>query len=153
MIKNRRDFYAGLMFMIFGLAFMILSQQYSMGTASKMGPAYFPTILGGILAFLGLIVLIGSVRENAEKFTVQPFQMDIILYILGAVGLFAAALGPFKLGFIVALLALILVSSRASHEFSWRDTSISIVVLSIASYLIFILGLQLQLPVLPKFFG
>jgi hypothetical protein len=150
-IKNTRDFYSGLMFIIFGAVFILLSLQYGMGTASKMGPAYFPTILGGLLAGLGLIVLIGSLSKNAPELKVEAFQFDILGYILGGVALFAALLVPG--GFVVALLALIFVSSKASHEFSLRDTLVSVVVLAIASYLVFILGLQLQMPSWPKFLG
>jgi hypothetical protein len=150
-IKNTRDFYAGLMFMIFGAVFIIFSQQYNMGSASKMGPAYFPTILGGILVGLGLMVLIGSLSKNAPELKVETFQFDIIAYLLGAVALFASLLVPG--GFVVALLALIFVSSKASHEFSFKATAISVVVLAIASYLVFIKGLQLQMPTWPKFLG
>jgi Tripartite tricarboxylate transporter TctB family len=150
-IKNTRDFYAGLMFIIFGAVFIVFSQQYTMGSASKMGPAYFPTILGGILVVLGLIVLIGSVSKNAVELKVEKFEFDIIVYLLGSVALFAGLLVPG--GFVVALLALIFISSKASHEFSLKDTSISVVVLAIASYLVFIKGLQLQMPSWPKFLG
>ncbi len=150
-IKNTRDFYAGLMFIIFGAIFIVLSLQYTMGTASKMGPAYFPTILGGILVGLGSIVLIGSLAKSAPELKVEKFQLDIIVYLLGSVAVFAALLVPG--GFVAALLGLIFISSKASHEFSLRDTSISVVVLAIASYLVFIKGLQLQMPSWPKFLG
>ena len=150
-VKNRRDFYAGIMFMLFGITFVGMSQLYTIGSASKMGPGYFPTILGGLLFMLGLIVFVGAFGKNAETLTVEKFQFDISLYLLGGVGLFAVALGP--LGFILAITLLIFVSSKASHEFSLKDTAISIVVLLISSYLVFILGLQLQMPVFPKFFG
>ena len=150
-VKNRRDFYAGIMFMLFGIIFVGLSQLYQIGTASKMGPGYFPTILGGLLFILGLIVFVGAFGKNAETLSVEKFQFDISLYLLGGVALFAVALGP--LGFVLAIALLILVSSKASHEFSIKDTAISIVVLLISSYLVFILGLQLQMPVFPKIFS
>lgn len=150
-IKNTRDFYAGLMFIIFGAIFIVLSLQYTMGTASKMGPAYFPAILGGILVGLGSIVLFGSMSKSAPELKVEKFELDIIGYLLGSVAVFAALLVPG--GFVAALLGLIFISSKASHEFSLRDTSISVVVLAIASYLVFIKGLQLQMPSWPKFLG
>ncbi len=150
-IKNRRDFYAGIMFIIFGLGFLGFSMQYEMGTAAKMGPAYFPAVLGGILAILGLVIAFNSTASSASQRTVEPFDLPIIAYILGSIILFASALT--QLGFVVALIGLISVASRASHEFKWRDTLISMIVLAIASYLIFVKGLQLQLPVWPKFLG
>jgi hypothetical protein len=148
-IKNRRDFYAGIMFLIFGLVFFGLAYEYQMGTAAKMGPAYFPKVLGGILAVLGLIILFGAFSLKAQKLNVEKFDIPISGYILGSIILFALALN--YLGFVAALIILIFVASRASHEFKLRDTLISMVVLAIASYGIFILGLQLQMPVWPKF--
>src|SRR5258708_21307190 len=60
-VKSPKDFWAGLMFMGFGLFFTVWAViYYQMGTAVRMGPAYFPTVLGGMLAVLGLIVLLGS---------------------------------------------------------------------------------------------
>ncbi len=49
-IRNKRDFWSGMMFLIIGLLFVLLSRQYQLGTAAKMGPGYFPTVLGGLLA-------------------------------------------------------------------------------------------------------
>ena len=57
-IKNHRDFWAGLLFIVTGVLFMVLSRQYQLGTAAKMGPGYFPTILGGLMALLGLLVML-----------------------------------------------------------------------------------------------
>jgi len=59
-IRNQKDFWAGLMFLAFGLGFAILALNYQMGTAVRMGPAYFPTVLGGLMALLGAIVLLRS---------------------------------------------------------------------------------------------
>lgn len=59
-IRNQKDFWAGLMFLAFGLGFAIIARNYQMGTAVRMGPAYFPTVLGGLMAVLGAIVLVRS---------------------------------------------------------------------------------------------
>jgi Tripartite tricarboxylate transporter TctB family len=150
-IKNRRDFYAGIMFFLFGVGFLALSMQYQMGTAAKMGPAYFPAVLGGMLAILGAIIIFGSATTKAAVQTVEKFDLGLSGYIIISIVLFGIALN--YLGFVAALIVLILVSSKASHEFSLRDSMISMVVLAIASYLIFIKGLQLQMPVWPKFLG
>jgi hypothetical protein len=150
-IKNRRDFYAGIMFLLFGIGFLGLSLQYQMGTAAKMGPAYFPAVLGGMLAVLGAIIFFGSMGKKAQTLAVEKFDLGLSGYIVISIILFGVALN--YLGFIAALIVLILVSSKASHEFKLRDTLISMVVLAIASYFIFIWGLQLQMPVWPKFLG
>jgi hypothetical protein len=148
-VRNHHDMWSGVMFGAFGLSFMALSQQYQMGSAAKMGPAYFPTVLGGLMTILGLAISAGSVRATATEGRITPIGWrEIVLVVLGVV-LFSAALNP--LGVVIALIILIFVSAAASHEFSVRDTTIATVVLLIMSYLTFVKGLELQFPVWPAF--
>jgi len=51
-IKNPEDFWAGIMFLGFGVLAVYISQDYPMGTAMRMGPGYFPTYLGALLIVL-----------------------------------------------------------------------------------------------------
>ena len=75
-ITNGKDFWAGLMFIVFGLAFMVKAQDYAMGTSVRMGPAYFPTVLGGLLAVLGAAVLALAFVSKAENpLKVFPFNL------------------------------------------------------------------------------
>src|SRR5262245_21591608 len=75
-ITNGKDFWAGLMFIAFGLAFMYKAQDYAMGTSVRMGPAYFPTVLGGMLAVLGAIVLFRAfVTRSEATLRVFPFRL------------------------------------------------------------------------------
>jgi putative tricarboxylic transport membrane protein len=75
-VTNGKDFWAGLMFMGFGLGFMWVSQNYPMGTAVRMGPAYFPTVLGGILIVLGAVVFFRAfVSKMEEPLRVFPFRL------------------------------------------------------------------------------
>ncbi len=146
-IKNHRDFWAGLLFIVTGVLFMVLSRQYQLGTAAKMGPGYFPTILGGLMALLGLLVMLPSFK--GPKVEVSKIDIRMILFVLVAVAVFALALP--KLGMIVAVFLLILISSLASHEFNLKTTLISAVVLLAFSWLVFVKGLELQFPFLPTF--
>lgn len=66
-IKAPKDFWAGLMFMGFGLGFLMVAQSYRMGTAIRMGPGYFPSVLGAMLAVLGLVVFAGSFVTTGSK--------------------------------------------------------------------------------------
>jgi hypothetical protein len=78
-IKAPKDFWAGLMFIGVGLFFMIWAMtHYQMGTAVRMGPAYFPTMLGGLLAFLGVLVLI-------ESFTMEGAPLALPFNIVDAI--------------------------------------------------------------------
>ena len=65
-IRNQRDFWAGVLFIVTGIIFMVLSRQYNVGTSAKMGPGFFPMALGGLMAILGVMVLIPSVLKSCK---------------------------------------------------------------------------------------
>jgi hypothetical protein len=75
-VTNGKDFWAGLMFMSFGLGFMFVSRDYAMGSAVRMGPAYFPVVLGGMLTVLGAVVFFRAfVSKTEEPIRVFPFRL------------------------------------------------------------------------------
>ncbi len=148
-IRNHRDFWAGVLFIVTGLLFMVLSRQYQLGTAAKMGPGYFPTILGGMMALLGLMILAGAMGSRAQELRVEKVDLKSNFLVLLAVAVYAATLP--SLGFIVSLVLLIVISSIASHEFNLKTTLISSVVLLVFSWLVFVKGLELQFQFLPTF--
>ena len=79
-IRNGKDFWAGLMFLGMGLGFMIVSRNYAMGNAVRMGPAYFPTVLGGLMAILGAIIFLRSVFSKIEhSLAVFPFRWVMLV--------------------------------------------------------------------------
>lgn len=146
-IKNPKDFWAGLMFIAFGLFFLIASGNYQMGSAVRMGPAYFPTVLGGLMAVLGAIVLLQSVIFEGEK--VPKLSFKPIFYISLSLILFGYLLKP--LGFILSLTVLVFVSAFGGHEFRAKEVGILTVVLVICSVLVFVKGLTLPFPLWPEF--
>ena len=147
-IKAPRDFWAGLMFIAFGLFFLIVAQMnYQMGTAVRMGPGYFPTVLGGMLAVLGAVVLFGSLAMEGPP--VGKFHFRPLLFILASSLAFAYLLKP--LGLIFASAALIFISAFGGHEFKWKEVAILTVVLVIFSVLVFVKGLTLPFPICPSF--
>lgn len=148
-IRNHRDFWSGVLFIVTGVLFVLLSRQYTLGSAAKMGPGYFPTILGALMAILGLMILIPSLGGRGPEVKVAKVDFKAIGWILLAVVLYAATLP--SLGFIVSLFVLIMVSSFASHEFRLRTALLSSVVLLVFSWLVFVKGLELQFPFLPVF--
>jgi hypothetical protein len=86
-ITNGKDFWAGVMFIAFGLGFMIVARNYAMGNAVRMGPAYFPTALGGILVVLGAVVFLRAfVSKVGHPLRVFPFRLWYVLVgvVLGA---------------------------------------------------------------------
>jgi hypothetical protein len=148
-IRNYRDFWSGVLFIATGVLFMVLSRQYNLGTAAKMGPGYFPTILGGLMAALGVLIMLPAFSSKGPEVRVDKMDLRSIVLILVAVAVYAATLP--KLGFIVSLFLLIMISSFASHEFKLTTSLISAVVLLVFSWLVFVKGLELQFPFLPTF--
>ena len=148
-IKNPRDFWSGALFIAFGAFFAGFAQQYDMGTAQRMGPAYFPTILGGLLFVLGAAIGLKGLAAETIDGQIEPLHPGPIAWVLGAVVAFAALLQP--AGLVVALLTLIGVSSFGSHEFKARDTALLALGLCALVLLVFIKGLGLTIPVWPVF--
>jgi putative tricarboxylic transport membrane protein len=144
-IRAPKDFWAGLMFIAFGVGFVWVAQNYQMGTSVRMGPAYFPTMLGGILAVIGLAILIQSLITAGGpvgKFYFRP----LILIVLATV-LFGILLKP--LGLVLSLAVLVGVGAFGGFEFRWKEVAILYVVLAVFSVLVFVKGLGLPIPVWP----
>lgn len=148
-IRSQKDFASGLMFILVGFGFSWVARGYSMGTAAKMGPGYFPFWLGVVLAVLGVLVLIGSLSSKGEGDELARWDIKLLLWILGSVVLFGLLLKP--LGMVLSVIVLVLVSSMASHEFTWRGAILNTIVLVLISMGAFVYGINLQMPVWPAF--
>ena len=149
-IKSQRDFWSGLMFIVVGIAFSWGATAYSFGSSARPGPGYFPFGLGIILALLGAIVLFKALTievEGGDQIGDWPIKQ--LLLILGAVVLFGLVLP--RLGMAISLPVLIGVASLASGEFHWKEVLFNAVVLTIGSWLVFIKGLALTIPLWPTF--
>ncbi len=114
-IKAPRDFWAGLMFIGFGGFFMLWAlTHYQMGTAVRMGPAYFPTMLGGLLVFLGILVLIESFAMAGPPLTL-PFNLvhlvlGVLLYF--ALGWILKRAGSAEYAILLGTIALVVLTVR-----------------------------------------
>jgi hypothetical protein len=151
-IKSERDFWSGLMFLVVGIGFAWGASNYSFGTSARPGPGYFPFGLGILLAVLGAMVLFKALTietEDGEK--VGHFAWKPLIVILVAVAIFGVILP--RLGLLISLPLLVAISSWASDEFSWRATVINAVLLTAMSWVIFVKGLSLTIPVLPTIAG
>lgn len=162
LIKSQKDFFAGLMFTVVGTAFALGAQNYTVGTAARMGPGYFPMLLGILLGVLGFFIIISSVlRRNPppDGDPVGVWAWRPLLLVLAAnfafgillVGL--PSLGIPSMGIIIAIYALTLIASLAGHEFTVKGALALATVLAAGSYLVFIKSLNLVLPVWPSFLG
>ena len=147
-IKNPQDFWAGLMFMAFGLFFVVVAlMNYQMGSAVRMGPAYFPVVLGGLLVVLGLIVVFNSLVVAGPA--VAKFNFRPLIFIAASSLAFAYLLKPLGLAF--ASVALVFISAYGGHEFKWKEVAVLSVVLVFFSVLVFVEGLVLPFPICPSF--
>jgi len=148
-IKSPKDFWAGLMFIGFGLFFLIGAGNYRLGSAARMGPGYFPTMLGGLLAAIGGIVFFRSLVAKGEKVAAIPLRL-LFLITLSLLG-FGYLLQP--IGLVLALVVLIVLSAWAGHEFRLREVLLLSCVLVVLSVAVFAKGLRLPFPLWPKFPG
>ena len=149
-IKSQRDFWSGLMFVAIGLGFAWGATNYNFGSSARPGPGFFPFGLGLLMATLGAVVLFKAlVVETEDGEPIGPWAFRPLLIIMGSVGLFGFTLP--LLGMAVALPILIVMCSLAGDEFHWKDAIVSVVVLTLGSWLIFIKGLSLVIPLWPKF--
>ncbi len=144
-IRSSKDFYAALLFIAIAMAVIWLSQNYSFGTAQRMGPGYFPVILGVLLALLGMGILGQALTINRPPVT--RFALKPLLLVLGAVAAFALLVQ--SAGLVVSTVVLLFVSALAGHEFRFREVLTMVVLLATASTAVFAVGLQLQFKVWP----
>jgi len=147
-IKGPKEFWAGLMFIAFGLFFLAWAlANYQMGSAVRMGPAYFPSVLGGLLAVLGAFVLIDAFVEEGPKVSRFHFR-PLIMILLGCLA-FAYTLKP--LGLVGATALLVFIGAFGGNEFKLREVAILYFVLVIFSVLVFVKGLTLPFSIWPAF--
>ena len=158
MIKSQKDFFSGLMFTLVGGAFAWGATNYNIGTGARMGPGYFPLLLGIFLAVLGAFITFYSLVEHTEDGEpVGKFAWKPIVYILGANLIFGVLLGGLPsiglppMGLIAAIYALVIVASKAGETFNLKEVLILATVLAMGSYVAFIWALKLQMPVWPAF--
>ena len=149
-IKSQKDFWSGLMFVAVGLGCAWGATNYSFGTSARPGPAYFPFGLGVLLAIMGALVWFASITvETEDGDPIGSIAWKPLIIITGSVVMFGFILP--KLGMILSLPLLILVSALAGDEFHWKDALLNIAVLTLGSWLVFIKGLSLVIPLWPSF--
>jgi len=157
-IKSQKDFWSGLMFMAVGIAFAWGATNYTIGEGSRMGPGYFPLMLGILLTALGaFIVFEAMVVETEDGEPIGKWAWKPLGFIIGSNVLFGVLLGGLPrfgipaMGLIVAIYGLTFVAAMAGGEFKWKEVIILATVLAIGSYLAFIVLLNLQFQVWPTF--
>jgi hypothetical protein len=157
-IKSQADFYSGLLFIVLGVAFAWGATNYNVGDAARMGPGYFPLLLGTVMALIGVIVTIKAmVIDSIDGDKIGPWAWRPLVYIIGAnfvFGLLLAGMRSISLpafGLIVAIYALTFIASMAQADWKFVRTFALATALAVGSYLVFVMALALQFPVWPDF--
>ena len=154
-LRNAKDFWSGVLFAAVGLFFIVTVQELRLGTAARMGPAYFPTILGGLLTLLGLLLVVRGFLSRislttADAHCVEPFHWRILTLILGSVLVFSFLLNT--CGVLLAVGAMIFISACAEKKVHWKEKLAVVVVLDAIVWVTFVYGIGMQIPVWPSFF-
>jgi Tripartite tricarboxylate transporter TctB family len=157
-IKSQKDFFSGLVFVVFGVAYALGSMNYKIGDGARMGPGYFPLLLGTLLAILGGVVIFKAmVVETVDGDKVGSMAWRPLVFIILANLVFGVLLGglpSIKLpafGLIIAIYALVTIASMAGDEFKLKGVLVLATILAVMSYVAFIWLLKLQFPVWPAF--
>lgn len=149
LIKNPRDFWAGVMFLAVGGMFAGIAYTYKLGTAARMGPGFFPFFLGLILAAIGIAILLTALRPKNAGPTVDKFHWGPIFWVLMPIVVFGVMLKI--LGMVAMGLVVVIVSSIGSEDFKLKPTVYLAIGLVIFCSLVFVGGLKLPIPLCPSF--
>ena len=141
-LRNNKDFLAGLLFLALGVLTVFFARDYPMGLAARMGPGYFPTVLGGMLCLFGLYILIRGIRSG------EPVQGTWGWRPLGLITLAIVVFGftMEKLGLVPALILLFFVAALAGREFRFKEVLLLAVLMSTFAAAVFVYGLKLPYP-------
>lgn len=153
-----KDVYAGVLLAAVGSAFAWGATGYTVGTSARMGPGYFPLVLGVLLAVLGLIIaVLGARRDPALRQVMGPWAWKPLFFIVAGNLLFGVLLGGLPslgwpaMGFMVAIYGVTVVAGMAGERFSLKESLWLATVLAVGCYLAFVLLLNLQFAVWPAF--
>lgn len=150
-IKQKQDFWSGVMFIVVGFGFAWGATSYSLGTAARMGPGYFPFWLGIVMAVLGIFIALGALKHKGEEVEIEKFDYKIAVIVIGSTALAGLALD--YLGVYITIFLYVVASSIAAHDFNWKVALVNGVFLVLFVWLAFIKGLGLIFPLWPSFLG
>lgn len=145
MQKSLRDILAGLIFLAFGLSFAGIALTYDLGTALRMGPGYFPFLLGCILVALGIAIAIGGLTKGDEA-PIGAVPWRGLIFLTAAVIAFGFSVR--RLGIGPALFLAVLLAAFSSQRTGVLAAVAMAIGLTVICILIFILGLGMPVPLI-----
>ena len=149
-IRNPRDFWAGAIYLALAIAVIWIGRNYQQGTSARMGPGYFPTVLGSLLAMFGVVSIGRSFIRPGEA--IGTIAWRPLVLILGSIVLFGLLLD--RVGLLIALPCLIVITALASRHSRINVTSIAALVGLVAfCAIVFVKGLGVPMPLLGTWLG
>jgi len=142
-IRSIKDLLAGLIYIFFGASAILIAREYNMGTAFKMGPAFFPTVLSMLLITVGAISIIRAFILPGTP--IGAISIKGLLLVTFAIVVFGLVVRG--AGLAIALPLLLFISAAASVKFRWQTTLMIAVGLTLFCVLVFLKGLGIPLPV------
>jgi putative tricarboxylic transport membrane protein len=149
--RNARDFLAGCLFLAFGIGFLVLAQDLQIGSARRMGPAYFPVALALVLIGIGAVVAVRGLLAQTPGERMGDVAGKALVVVTAGVVVFGVLVQRAGLGF--AVVGLMVVAAAASRNFRWLPTILLALALAAFSVLVFVKGLGLPFPVLGSWLG
>lgn len=149
-IRNPKDFWIGVIYIVFGAIAFWITRDYRMGSASQMGPGYFPTVLSSLLIIFGVISVVRSFLRPGEPIGAFGWKGAILVFV----GTVLFGYLESRAGMIIALIILVFTSGAASKKFrfGWK-TALWVIVLTGFCVLVFVKGLGLPFRLLGSWFG
>jgi hypothetical protein len=144
-IRSPKDFLAGLLFIAVGVAAIAIATNYTLGTAARMGPGYFPRILGILMIALGAVLTLRALRLSGRP--LPGWKWRPVIVVLGSVVVFGLIVN--HAGLVLSTILLIAMASAASHEFRPKEAVISGILLAVLAVGVFVIGLKLQIGIWP----
>ena len=143
-IKSQEDFWAGLMFIGFGLLAVVVARDYPFGSTMRMGPGYFPTVLGGLMIVMGAIISIRSTWVTGEG--IRRFGWRGLFFLSLAFATYGFLIDTMDVGFVISIAAVVILSTLASREFNWVESLWLAALLVLGTVAVFIWGLDMPYP-------
>jgi len=146
-LLNNKDFWSGILLAAVGVAAVVIARDYPFGTALRMGPGYFPSVLGGLLALFGIYFVVKALRSS-ERIE-GNWSLRALIGLTLSLVLFGALIE--RAGFVPALVVLIFGAAASGTEFKLVEVLALTVALTAFSVALFIWGLGLPYPLLAGF--
>jgi hypothetical protein len=147
-LRSNKDFLAGLLFLFLGGFAVAVAANYPMGSTMRMGPGYFPTVLGGILCLFGVYLVVRGIRSGGKMESGWAWRP--LAFITLSIVLFGFLMD--RLGMIPALVVMIFASALAGPEFRFKEVLILTVLMSVFAVGVFVYGLKLPFQLFPGYY-